>query len=1465
MRRLLPLVIFLFSFQAAGQKIKKFSKEPEVYLQELNAFLTKDLDKNRGELLYNQFAPIFNDGTLSVEAQDAIVNTSNNLQKKRIIDIDNWEFFLKSMVHAVTAEDELIVEPWIKYLDNFTRKSKSGAIKSYLTIVHEVFINHQFISNKNVTWRADGDDFQIDFDGQLLVRVNEIDLWGFYKTDSTVIEATSGVYYPADIKFDGKGGNMYWLRAGLSEDSAKAELSNYSINIEKVQFAADSVFIQSYLFEDPIMGRLEERLTTKTKENNATFPRFYSYEANIKKVNLYPDVDFIGGFSLIGNAFYGSGVEGSPASMIFKYDDEPLITTKSKRYLLKDKLVSSKEVQVKLVIGGDSIFHPKVSIKYQPEKGSLVFSRDKEGVSQAPFINTYHDLDMYFDALTWLRGQPIVNISNLNLGAVSPVVLESQDYFRYQRFEQIQGLNDINPLFDLGQASEYYGRKVLTLEEIAEFLRMGKQPAHRFMLEMTVQGFVYYNQDKEEITIKDKVFNYLNNINEKRDYDVIRFVSGLDAGANASISLENYDMEVRGVNAIALSDSQKVALYPAGRKITVHEGLDFDFNGKITAGRFSFWGTQFFFDYDLFQLNMATIDSMRFKVESFYTDINGNRELVDVRNTLEDINGELLIDKPNNKSGKVDFSEYPIFRSGRESYVYYDRQTTHFGAYNRDEFFVELEPFEIDSLDNTSTQGLKFRGTLTSAGIFPDIQEDILVQEDYSLGFKTSTPEGGYMAYDGKGNYEGELSLSLEGFTGDGDIDYITSNAKSEEFVFYPDSTNGVAYEYVIVEQAGGADYPPVDALNVWVNWQPKNDVFYTRSGETPFNMYGDVGMKTEGVLAYGPERLGGNTKNSFLDAESISKDFWFKNREFSSDSLAIRIRANSEAPWGFELKDSHGFVNFDQEKGEFTRNDTAGYLSFPINEYIGYMDFAEWFIPEKSIEVQKLGGAAQSHMVSVNRYQDSLQFNAGSAKFFLVESLLESFDVPHIDVADARLFPDSGYVAVDPKAKMRVLDQATLLANRETKYHNFYDANLTVKSRNKYFGTGFYDYIDEDETPWPLYFEEIKVDTSGATIGFTKLKKEDDFYLSSFFAYYGKVELTADQQYMNFNGYTLIQQTCDNIETTWFKFESVIDPKKIVVVLPEDNPATRGDNLYNGIYIAPDSTSGFSAFLTRGNTMADQELISATGVLFYDLEQNSYVVTTQELLDNPDASGNYLILDNSNCVTTGYGKLSYSPKMGQVDLTSYGAVIHDLNSDKISMDIVLNFNFFFDDKTLEYMAAEILSASSGSAAKVDRDAYKVALNNMLSEKEKARINDQISLTGGMDKVPKSMQNSISFSDLTLDWSPETSSFVSDGKIGVGSILDIPINRAVDGKVEVIKKSRGDEIYIYLELDEGDYYYIQYKRNQLQFYTNDKDLMMTFREIDPKKRSLSAKDGKLPYKYNPGTKGKANLFLNKFE
>ena len=1466
MKKYTLLFFLVFGFWTThAQKVKKFSQDSHLFMEELQAFLTKDLEKNRGEILFGEFAPAWQSGSFEMEQEELIIKTCNNFLKKRIVDIDHWEYWLRSAVQMAVAEDVAIITPWLTFFEEKSRRGKSGDIRNYIAIIHNVLFDQTFIDNGTIRWKVYGENYEILYEDELVVQVTEADIWGFYKTDSTVIETTSGRYIPSEMKFIGDGGMMYWRRAGLNEDSAQAELRNYTIQANKTQFKADSVMLKTFLFPEPILGVVEERLTTKTEKNNATFPRFYSYEHNVSRENIYPDVDYIGGFSLIGNKFYASGELDNPAKLLFKYEDRPLIRIESQRFLLKEKVVSSSESKATLYIDKDSLYHPKVSMRFRPDNGQLYLNRAKEGVSKAPFINTYHDLDLYFDAFTWVQGQPLVHISNLNLGAVSPVVFESQSYFRNERFEAIRGLNDVNPLYDIQSAVDMYGRNIISLDEMAGVLMMDKRNCHRFMLEMVVQGFVLYDQEKEMITVKDKVANYINNYEEKIDFDVIRFVSGLESGANASISLMNYDMEIRGINAIALSDSQQVALFPKGRKITVHEGLDFDFDGRIAAGRFSFWGNEFFFDYNLFQVNMANIDSMRFKVESFEADMNGNRKLVNVRNTLQNINGELLIDKPDNKSGMVRHTEYPIFRSGRESYVYYDRPGTFGGVYDQERFFVELEPFEIDSLDNTTTEGLKFHGVLNSAGIFPDMEEDLTVQEDYSLGFKTATPEGGYMAYGGKGNYEGDLKLSLEGFRGEGDIDYLFSNAKSEEFLFFPDSTNGVAYEYEIQEQVGGINNPHVVGTNVWVNWRPMQDVFYASNREAPFDMYDEIGMKTTGRLAYSPSKLGGRVKTDFLDAQANSNNMWFKNRELSADSMAFRVRANPEADWGFQLMNAKGWVNFDKEKGQFTKNNPAGYLEFPINQYIGFMDFAEWFIPEKAVEVQKKGEGASSHMVSVHPNQDSLQFMAGSAKFFLEPSLLENYDVPHIDVADARIFPDSGYVAVDPKAQMRPLEKASMEANRETKYHKFFDGTFYVKARMRYFGMAHYEYIDEDETAWPLYFEEIKVDTSGTTIGLADVAKEDEFYLSPFFGYYGKVHLTAPDQYMVFDGYTLIQQTCDNIETTWFKFKSEIDPKQIVIDLPEDNPTTRGDDLNNGIYIAPDSTSGYSAFLTPTSSMADQELIGATGVLYYDKEANEYVVTLPEMVDNPEAKGNTVRLDNKNCFTYGEGALTYSPKMGQVSLSSYGVVTHDLQSDEISMDLLLGFDFFFDEGILEQIAEEVNSAESASGLKTNRDAYKIALNHLLSPKDRVKYDESVELFGGPDKVPKALRNTFTFGELILYWTPETNSFVSDGPVGIGSILDIPVNRNVEGIVEVVRKSRGDEMYIYFELDGGEYYYFQYKRNQLQFYTNNKEIMTAFREIDPKKRSLSAKDGMPAYKYNPSTKGKVNLFLSKFE
>ena len=1450
-----------------AQKIKSFSKDKAGYAEDLQVFL-KDIEKQKDkwEPLYLDFSSRLADDFLSEEAFDALVTISNNLYRKRIVDFETWHFFLRSIILLYENEDPQYALPWLEDMVGFSKKERSKPISVYLRTIYQGLNAQILYDDGSLRWTAFDAIWVFKFAEEPYFELTNANVWGYFKSDSTLIEGTSGVYYPKQLRFKGTGGTVYWVRTGLSQDSAYAELNQYELLAERQDFAADSVLLYSKLYiSEPLLGKFEERLSSRSEERNASFPRFVSYRYDLELRDIYPNVDFIGGISVIGSKFYGSGTPENKATLLFNYEGSPIIKAKSERILLRQDILNSDATQITITLDNDSIFHPKSSLRFIPAQNQLTLNRTNEGLSLTPYSDTYHDMDIFFEVMSWKLNEPQLHLGNLNLGAASPVIFESQNYYRGERMDEIKGLDEVGPLRNIASVVETFGSKTLSLDDMARGLRMSKEATHRFMLQMSIGGFVNYDQASEGITVKDKLFNYIQNERGRRDYDVIRFVSGLESGANASISLLNYDMDIQGIAAIALSDSQEVALFPSGRKITVHEGLDFDFDGRISAGRFSFWGREFFFDYDLFQMNMPTIDSMRFKVLSFDKDINGNRRLVDVKNVLQNINGELLIDKPNNKSGRTRYTEYPIFKSGKESFVYYDRPSIFDAVYNRDRFFVTLEPFEIDSLDNTSTQGLKFAGELESAGIFPTIAEDIMVQEDYSLGFKTETPPGGYPGYGGKGTYTGAINLSNKGFLGDGSISYLTSTAQADSLIFFPDSTNGLAEVYEILPQVAAVEYPHVTAVNVLLNWRPYQDVFYTSNTATPFQMYDEVGMEARGTLALGPNKLGGKGRLDFLDAQTQAEDYDFRNRQFNSAALSFKVRADATRDWGFQLQNARGFVNFDQEKGEFTVNDAASYLDFPINQYIAYMDFAEWDIPAKTIEVKKLGGNAGSHMVSVHPKQDSLQFMAGSARFSLLPSLLEGFDVPHIDVADATIIPDSGYVEIEPKALMRTLYKAQIIANRTTKYHNFYEATVDVKTRRFYRGSGYLEYIDEDLTPWPLYFESIKPDTGQTTIALANVKEEDAFYISAFFGYYGKVHLRATDKLMLFDGYTLIQHQCPNIQTTWFKFKSVIDPKKIVIILPEDNPATRGDNLYNGIYLAPDSTSGYSAFLSRQSAKADQELLASTGVLFYDKNSYSYIITAQEKVDNPRLAGNYLSLNNRDCYTTGKGMLGFADKAGRIDLMSYGIVNHDLNSDAIALDMVLGIGFFFDEDILKEVTQRLQEASGFKASDVNREAYQVTLNNLLSAKERERYDEEVSLYGAPERVPKQLRKTITFSDIVLNFNPETNSFISEGDIGIDNILGEPINKKVSGIVEIMRKRRGDEIYIYLELDRGDYIYFQYKRNVLQFYTTDKALMAKLLEKDTDARSLAAKDGLPPYTYNAASKGKVRLFLDRFE
>ena len=68
-------------------------------------------------------------------------------------------------------------------------------------------------------------------------------------------------------------------------------------------------------------------------------------------------------------------------------------------------------------------------------------------------------------------------------------------------------------------------------------------------------------------------------------------------------------------------------------------------------------------------------------------------------------------------------AQFPVFTNRSNAYVYWSKGSIVHGVYSKDKFFYTLNPFTIQSLDVLATNDLKFAGTLTSAGIFPEITE----------------------------------------------------------------------------------------------------------------------------------------------------------------------------------------------------------------------------------------------------------------------------------------------------------------------------------------------------------------------------------------------------------------------------------------------------------------------------------------------------------------------------------------------------------------------------------------------------------------------------------------------------------------------------------------------------------------------------------------------------------------------
>jgi hypothetical protein len=178
-------------------------------------------------------------------------------------------------------------------------------------------------------------------------------------------------------------------------------------------------------------------------------------------------------------------------------------------------------------------------------------------------------------------------------------------------------------------------------------------------------------------------------------------------------------------------------------------------------------------------------------------------------------------------------------------------------------------------------------------------------------------------------------------------------------------------------------------------------------------------------------------------------------------------------------------------------------------------------------------------------------------------------------------------------------------------------------------------------------------------------------------------------------------------------------------------------------------------------------------------------------------------------------------------------------------------------------MAEKIKKFPNLDAFSVGEGNFEYAMRELIgTEKTDALVSD-LTLKGEIKDFPEKLEGKIFLTELDMVWDKESESFVSQGKIGIGTILDQQIFRYVDGKVQVKKMRSGDEIKIYLELDEKNWYYFEYKRGVMQAISSVDAFNEEIQKTKTSDRK-SDKDGP-DYRYSLGTERKKIRFLNEFD
>ena len=1246
----------------------------------------------------------------------------------------------------------------------------------------------------------------------------------------------------------GKGGTFDWTMAGLPANEVYCELKEYNLPVKSTKLVCEGATLNYPSKTDiPVDGVFEFNSKKHFSAKDADYPRFKSFASNIHIKGFDKDIIYHGGLSLMGKRIYSSSIDEGYSTMEIQKNGETKIRTIAGKFEFGDSLITSTVSNTTLYLGKDSIFHPGTTFKYDKAHSKVRLTK-QGGFKQAPFIDSYHHIEVVVDALEWDLDSTKIDFSIINAKNEVPALFESDEYFSADKYSSLQGPYRFHPLQMIVGYYEQKKTSEFTADDLSKAFKFDVGSIRGAMVYLMKLGFIDYNVRSGLIKLRKKAIHYVLSRRDKKDYDDITFVSISPTGANASLDLNTNELIVRGVDKVFISDSLSVYFVPDNKEIKILKNRDFEFNGKINTENFQFIGQNFKFNYDSFLVYLPKIDEIRLAVEEKKESNADPGKQKILGNGLRYSSGVLYINKPNNKSGRKNIPEYPIFNASGGATVFFDKAEINGGVYDTTLKF-KIPPFKVDSLSSNDLKAIGFDGEFSSGGIIPDFKEKLVVMPDFSLGFVHATPKDGFPLYTNKGKFYNDVILDNGGLRGDGEIQYLTTTLLSKSFVFYKDSVSTMG---TLAKTKEGTHpqttTPDVNFANVTVNdyrlkWKIPSDSMMITNNQAPFELYNNTAT-LKGTAVVRASGLNGFGLLDTRGSESISPDFRFETNKFSGRHSIFRVKSDNPSKPAIQTIDAR--IDFDLVKKVATFSpevEGAATTEFPYAQYKTSIGKGTWNMDQKKVTMRMPEGydINKSYFYSIHPGQDSLVFNATDAVYDITALTLNINGIPYIKVADGKIFPDSNKVIIQENAVMVTLKNAKITLDTVHEYHHLYDGTIDILGRKKFNGNATYEYVNLGSDTLAIKFEDFKLVESerrkeGAhTVATAIIKEEDSLVIAPRVFYKGKVTMYANNKILSFDGAVKLDLKGALSYSQWLKYVNNGETNEVVLDL--QNPkAADGAPLFTGLHFDQNKQL-YTTFISQKKKGVDPDVFVAKGSLSYNIDSNQFVIADKDRINKKTMQGNLFSYNDSLSVIRHEGTYNYLDPSTPINLKAVGKGYALLDSSEFDFNNLLSFDFKVHASVVEAFGKEIKTAASYmpadtastdfsyvAAEKEQQDMY-LKLAQLEGDNPIANYKSQSSM--GHVSLPNSfpdLAKRIVLSNVNFKWQRQFKAWYSIGKITVSNFGKEDISKRLTGYVEIRKAATGDVVNIYLETTPENWYLISYEDNRLSMQSSSDDV-----------------------------------------